>query len=884
MIKPQHESTFIDSAMGKSATKKTSKETPLMKQYYAIKAKYPDALLLFRVGDFYETFGEDAIRASKVLGIVLTQRKNGAASSVELAGFPHHSLEVYLPKLVRSGARVAICDQLEDPKQTKTIVKRGVTELVTPGVSFRDQILDGHKNNFLAAIHFESKTIGASFLDVSTGEFYVAEGSALYIEKLLSSFDPSEVLFERTKKQRFEELFGNKHHTFHLEDWVFQSDFANEKLLQHFGTHSLKGFGIEGIEAGIIAGGAALHYLRETQHEKVKHISSITRVELNEHVWLDQFTQRNLELFQSTNTNGKSLLDILDRTITTMGARLLKRWLAFPLNQVDFIEKRQDKVAGFIANSETRNELRSRLKHVADLERLVSRLAIGKVSPKEVNQLKSSLLEVDSISQLLMPINELFPSQLKRLKGGEQIISFISAHLDEEAPVQLAKGSVIKAGVNEELDELRKIAHSGKDYLVKIQQREVERTGISSLKIGYNNVFGYYLEVTNAHKSKVPEEWHRKQTLVNAERYITEELKDYEQKILGAEERIAILEAELYRKFIESLADHIPAIKANASAVAELDCFATFAQNAVDYHYSRPEVNLTHDIEIAQGRHPVIEQELPLEEEFVPNDIKLSSDEQQIIMLTGPNMAGKSALLRQTALISLMAQVGSWVPAQDAKLGLIDKLFSRVGASDNISQGESTFMVEMNETASILNNLSSRSLILLDEIGRGTSTYDGISIAWAIAEYLHTHPNKPLTLFATHYHELNEMASRFEGIKNFTIAIRETKDKIIFLRTLIEGGSEHSFGIHVAKMAGMPAELVTKAQEILKELEGSGKKELSKDALQKIDDGLQMSFFQLDDPTLSQIRDELINLEINSLTPVEALFKLNEIKKLLGSK
>lgn len=855
-----------------------------MQQYYAIKAKYPDALLLFRVGDFYETFGEDAIRASRILGIVLTKRKNGAASTVELAGFPHHSLDVYLPKLVRSGARVAICDQLEDPKQTKTIVKRGVTELVTPGISFRDQILDSNKNNFLASVHLNPKLIGAAFLDVSTGEFYVAEGDASYIEKLLASFDPSEVIYERSRKQSFESLFGNSFHTFHLEDWAFQEAFGRENLTRHFGTHSLKGFGVDTLTSGIVAAGAALHYLADSQHNKVEHISSITRVEMQEHVWLDRFTQQNLELFATTSDGGKSLLDVLNHTVTPMGSRMLKKWLAFPLNQIEAIEKRQNRVECVINQANLREKCRDHFRRISDLERIVSRLAIGKLSPKEAVQLMYSLREVAPVAQELEVIDGPFETILARLQNTEVVTELIDKYIHEDAPMLLSKGMVIKEGISEELDELRALSTNGKDHLVGIQQRETASTGISSLKIGFNNVFGYYLEVTNSHKDKVPAEWTRKQTLVNAERYITEELKGYEQKILGAEDKIQVLEADLYRQFLVKLADHISAIKSNAWAIAELDCYVSFAENALNFNYCRPELNMSHELNISQGRHPVIEQELPLEDSYVPNNVLMNSEEQQIIMLTGPNMAGKSALLRQTALISLMAQIGSWVPAASAQLGIIDKLFSRVGASDNISQGESTFMVEMNETASILNNLSSRSLILLDEIGRGTSTYDGISIAWAIAEYLHAHPSKPLTLFATHYHELNEMTDRFERIKNFTIAIRETKDKIVFLRTLIPGGSEHSFGIHVAKMAGMPASLVKRAQEVLLELEGSGKKELNKGALKEVAGDLQMSFFQLDDPVLSQIKDEITNMEINSLTPVEALFKLNEIKKLLGTR
>lgn len=864
-------------------TAKKHKETPLMKQYYAIKGKHPGALLLFRVGDFYETFGEDAIRASKILGIVLTQRKNGAASSVELAGFPHHSLEVYLPKLVRAGERVAICDQLEDPKMTKTIVKRGVTELVTPGVSFNDQILDSNRNNFLAAIQFGKKDLGVAFLDVSTGEFYVAQGNQHYIEKLVAGFNPSEVIFERGRKDQYYQAFGNKYHTYHLEDWAFQDEFANDLLTRHFNTHSLKGFGIEGFQQAIIAGGAVLHYLGETQHERLQHITSIARIDAQNHMWLDRFTQRNLELFYSTNENGIALLDVLDHTATPMGSRLLKHWLAFPLVSKEAIDERLESVAYFIDGDADRQTAKEQLRQVGDLERMTSRLSIGKLSPKEAIQLARSLQEAAPVSEIKLKsrvIKEL-KTGLKECAEAERLIV---KTLQPDPPSLVSKGNVIANGVNEELDDLRIVAFSGKDYLVKIQERESEKTGISSLKIGYNNVFGYYLEVTNAHKDKVPEEWVRKQTLVNAERYITEELKEYEQKILGAEERIQALEQRLYDELLQQLAAFITSIQRTARSLAEIDCLSTFADNAIRFDYCRPEVNLSHDIHITAGRHPVIEQEMPAGEGYIPNDVLLSQDTQQIIMLTGPNMAGKSALLRQCALTSLMAQIGSYVPAKHAELGLIDKLFTRVGASDNISQGESTFMVEMNETASILNNLSSRSLILLDEIGRGTSTYDGISIAWSIAEYLHNHKARPLTLFATHYHELNEMASICERIKNFTISIRETKDKIIFLRKLVPGGSEHSFGIQVAKMAGMPEGLIVRAQSILKEMEGDARSDLSKKKLSAVKDDIQLSIFQLDDPVLSQIRDELINIDINSLTPVEALFKLNEIKKLLGKR
>ncbi|MEZ4720639.1 MAG: DNA mismatch repair protein MutS [Flavobacteriales bacterium] len=864
-------------------TAKQKKETPLMQQYYAIKAKHPGALLLFRVGDFYETFSEDAVRTSKILGIVLTQRKNGAASSVELAGFPHHSLDVYLPKLVRAGERVAICDQLEDPKTTKTIVKRGVTELVTPGVSFNDQILDSNKNNFLASLHFGGPIVGAAFLDVSTGEFFVAQGELPYIEKLMTGFSPSEVIHERNKKERYLEAFGNKHHFYHLEDWAFQHEFATEILTRHFNTHSLKGFGIEELEAGIIAAGAALHYLSETQHDRVGHITSLSRIDANSHMWLDRFTQRNLELFYPSNENGKSLLQVLDNTSTPMGSRLLRHWLAFPLVDLNRISNRQDCVGHFISDAEDRESIRQTLRKVGDLERMVSRLAVSKLGPKEAVQLARSITEAQNASEtsLNAPLVKKLTEALKQSELAEKTIR---TTLQSDPPALVIKGNVIANGVNEELDDLRIIAFSGKDYLVKIQERETKRTGITSLKIGYNNVFGYYLEVTNAHASKVPEEWIRKQTLVNAERYVTEELKDYEQRILGAEEKIQAIEQRLYAELLESLVAYIQPIQQIAKLLAELDCLCTFASNAIQFNYCQPEVNDSHTIDIKEGRHPVIEQEMPLGESYVSNDVHLNKSDQQIIMLTGPNMAGKSALLRQCALISLMAQIGSYVPAKEAKLGMIDKLFTRVGASDNISQGESTFMVEMNETASILNNLSSRSLILLDEIGRGTSTYDGISIAWSIAEYLHSHEGKPLTLFATHYHELNEMADKFGRIKNFTISIREAKDKIIFLRKLITGGSEHSFGIQVAKMAGMPDSLIRRAKYILSELESSERSDLAKDKINSIKEEMQLSFFQLDDPVLSQIKDELINIDINSLTPVEALFKLNEIKKLLGKR
>lgn len=854
-----------------------------MRQYYAIKAKHPNALLLFRVGDFYETFGEDAVRTSKILGIVLTQRKNGAAATIELAGFPHHSLDVYLPKLVRAGERVAICDQLEDPKQTKTIVKRGVTELVTPGISFNSQLLESGQNNFLAAIHFSKDLLGVAFLDVSTGEFYVAEGNSPYIEKLIAGFGPSEVIFERGKKQVFHEIFGDKFHNYHLEDWVFNHEYSYEVLTRQFKTHSLKGFGIEDSQFATIAAGAAIHYLNETQHDRVSHISQVSRIDGKDHLWLDRFTQRNLELFSSTSENGKSLLQVIDHTITPMGSRLLKHWMAFPLNDIDAINHRLGFVDMFYENSELRDKVTAGLKRVSDLERMTSRLAIGKLGPKEAVQLSRSLKESHPIADALL-MDEKGKELVRAYHKCEEVIALIDRSITDDPPALVTKGNVIARGISQELDELRNIAFSGKDYLVKIQQREIENTGITSLKVGFNNVFGYYLEVTNAHKSKVPEGWTRKQTLTNAERYITEELKQYEEKILGAEERILALEVDLYAKLLDQLLQHIASIQKTAKCIAEIDCLSTFASNALEFEYCKPQINSSHCLDIKAGRHPVIERGMPVGESYISNDVLLDNEQQQIIMLTGPNMAGKSALLRQTALICLLAQIGSYVPASSAKLGVIDKLFTRVGASDNISQGESTFMVEMNETASILNNLSSRSLILLDEIGRGTSTYDGISIAWSIAEYLHQHPGRPLTLFATHYHELNEMEASFQRIKNFTISIKETTQKIVFLRKLIPGGSEHSFGIHVAKMAGMPDSLISRAEVMLKELEGSDRGKQSNDVVQAAGNAMQLSIFQLDDPVLSQIRDEITTIDINALTPVEALFKLNEIKKLIGKR
>lgn len=839
---------------------------------------------MFRVGDFYETFSEDAIKASKILGIVLTQRKNGSASSVELAGFPHHSLDAYLPKLVRAGERVAICDQLEDPKMTKTIVKRGVTELVTPGVSFSDKVLDHNKNNFLASLFFDDKEHGAAFLDVSTGEFFIAEGKLDYIEKLVMSFSPSEIVYERKKQGLYQENFGKKFYTYCLEDWAYNREFGYDLLLRQFGTHSLKGFGVEDLPKGIIAAGAAVHYLGETQHERLKHLNRLTRINEADHVWLDGFTMRNLELFHAAGHSGKALIDVLDNTITPMGARLLKQWLAFPLNDLESIENRLRIVGHFKENDNQASQLRDLIKNAGDLERMVSRIAIGKITPKELNQVARALEQVQPLREQLKATGM---EDLTKIAGELMDCRDLATHLRKwlhpDAPVNVQRGNAINNGVNEDLDELRYLCHSSKDILVQMQQREMQQTGISSLKVGFNNVFGYYLEVTHAHKAKVPEAWIRKQTLVNAERYITEELKEYEGKILGAEEKIQALEQQLYLELLTYLTDFIAPLQRTSQVLAKLDCLLNFAHIAGKSGYNRPEIHQGLSLDIEEGRHPMIEQEIPLGESYVPNGTHLDDQNQQIIMLTGPNMAGKSALLRQTALIVLMAQIGSFVPAKAAKIGLVDRIFTRVGASDNISQGESTFMVEMNETASILNNLSKRSLVLLDEIGRGTSTYDGISIAWAITEFLHRHPHRPRTLFATHYHELNEMAKSFERIKNFTIAIRETDNKIIFLRKLIPGGSEHSFGIHVAKMAGMPQTLIQRAYEVLKELENSHRQTDNTAKLGSLGhEQVQLSFFQLDDPVLSQIKDELVHIDINALTPVEALFKLNEIKKLIG--
>lgn len=870
-----------------SKKEKNPAETPLMKQYNQIKAKYPEALLLFRVGDFYETFGQDAVVASKVLGIVLTKRGAGSSSETELAGFPHHSLESYLPKLVRAGHRVAICDQLEDPKMTKTIVKRGVTELVTPGIAFSDKILDGHNNNFLAAIHVEKASFGAAFLDVTTGEFYVAQGNQEYIQKLLQSFEPSELLFQKNKTKFFEELFGNRHYSFRMEDWVFTSDFATEKLTNHFQTNSLKGFGVEELTLGQIAAGAILHYLGETQHDQLGHISQIQRIEEEKYVWLDRFTIRNLEIISPLNENGKTLFDTINATRTPMGTRLLRRWMVLPLKQVDRINARQEAVSALYSNSELRGRLIDELEEIGDMERLVSKVAVGRIHPKELRALSGILQHMAPIKSVCTDqTTPLLTQVAQQLDDCSEVISLIDDTILPEPAVLLGKGPVVASGVNIELDELRAIADGGKDYLEAMQERESERTGIPSLKIAFNNVFGYYLEVRNTHKDKVPENWIRKQTLVSAERYITPELKEYETKILGAEEKISAIEAKIYQELVLKLSKFVLPIQRNAQLIAQLDCLIGFAEIAHKNDYHQPVVNEGFALSITEGRHPVIEKQLKAGEQYVPNDVFLDKDSQQIIMITGPNMAGKSALLRQTALIVLMAQIGSFVPANAAEIGVVDKIFTRVGASDNISSGESTFMVEMNETSSILNNLSDRSLILLDEIGRGTSTYDGISIAWAIAEYIHEHPTaKGKTLFATHYHELNEMEEQFDRIHNFTVSVKEVGQKIIFLRKLIKGGSEHSFGIHVAKLAGMPTKVVQRAERMLEQLEiqhRSGQQESIREVVAQASNDMQLSFFQLNDPVLEQIHDQLVAIDINTLTPVEALMKLNEIKKLTG--
>ncbi|WP_350292997.1 DNA mismatch repair protein MutS [uncultured Croceitalea sp.] len=855
-----------------------------MQQYNTIKTKHPDALLLFRVGDFYETFGEDAIKAAQILGIVLTHRNNGG-DKTELAGFPHHSLNTYLPKLVKAGQRVAICDQLEDPKQTKSIVKRGVTELVTPGVALNDDILNAKTNNFLAAVHFGRNKLGVSFLDISTGEFLTSEGSAEQIDKLIQNFSPNEILVSKAHKKDFLDAFGNQLHSFFLEDWIFQEDYANESLTNHFKTKTLQGFGVAHLQHGIIASGAILHYLSETQHRQLQHINTLQRIAEEEYIWMDRFTIRNLELYQSTNLNAVTLLEIIDKTISPMGGRLLKRWLALPLKDAKKIQQRHQ-VVSFLKVEETQlQKLQHWIKQMGDLERLISKVATGKINPREVVQLKNSLEAVVPIKQLAIEsANTSLQHIGEHLYSCETLRGKIKEMLNEEAPISIAKGHTIAEGYSEELDELRGLAFSGKDYLNKMLERETEATGITSLKIASNNVFGYYIEVRNTHKDKVPETWIRKQTLVNAERYITEELKEYEAKILGAEERIFSLEQQLFEQLLVWMQAHILEVQQNAQLIAQLDCLCGFAQLAKDNNYTLPELNDSTDLEIKDGRHPVIEKQLPLGESYITNDVVLNRDNQQIIMITGPNMSGKSAILRQTALIVLLAQMGSFVPAASAKIGVVDKIFTRVGASDNISMGESTFMVEMNETASILNNLSERSLVLLDEIGRGTSTYDGISIAWAISEYLHEHPSKAKTLFATHYHELNEMTNTFSRIKNYNVSVKELKDNVLFLRKLVAGGSEHSFGIHVAKMAGMPQQVVQKANKMLKKLEKSHSSEEIATNLEAAQDEMQLSFFNLDDPLLEEIKEEILHLDIDTLTPVEALMKLNEIKRLLSKK
>jgi DNA mismatch repair protein MutS len=867
-----------------ASKEKVAKETPLMKQYNEIKRKYPDACLLFRVGDFYETFGEDAIRASKILGITLTKRGAGSDTETALAGFPHHSINTYLPKLVKAGLRVAICDQLEDPKMTKTIVKRGVTELVTPGVSLNDEVLQSKTNNFLASVCFANKNIGISFLDVSTGEFLTAQGNAEYIDKLLQNFNPSEVLVPKNCKSEFKDAFGEDFHTFYLEDWIYKEDYALETLTKHFQTNSLKGFGVEELKEGIISAGAILYYLSETQHNKVQHITAIQRIAEDAYVWMDRFTIRNLELYHSYNPNAVTLLDVIDKTLSPMGGRLLKRWLALPLKDTNKIKGRHAVVSYLKSNPEILHNIQYQIKQISDLERLISKIAAGKVSPREIIYLKESLDAIIPIKTLALES----PQEAVKVIGDslhscDLLREKIKTTLNQDAPVAISKGNAIATGVNEELDELRAISTSGKEFLEGIERRESERTGISSLKISFNNVFGYYIEVRNTHKDKVPEEWIRKQTLVNAERYITEELKEYETKILGAEEKIHKIESELFEQLVNWIATYIKPVQMNAYLVAQLDCLCSFTQMAVENQYVCPEIDDTFELDIKNGRHPVIEKQLPVGTPYIANDVFLDRETQQIIMITGPNMSGKSAILRQTALIVLLAQMGSFVPADSVRMGIVDKIFTRVGASDNISMGESTFMVEMNETASILNNISDRSLVLLDEIGRGTSTYDGISIAWAIAEFLHEHPSKAKTLFATHYHELNEMTESLPRIQNYNVAVKELKDTVLFVRKLVKGGSAHSFGIHVAKMAGMPQLVISKAQKLLKKLE----KNHSSDALNGIksaNDEMQMSFFNLDDPLLEEIKEEILSLDINAITPVEALMKLNEIKRMLVKK
>jgi DNA mismatch repair protein MutS len=867
-----------------SAKENKAKETPLMKQYNEIKRKYPDACLLFRVGDFYETFGEDAIRASKILGIVLTKRGAGSETETALAGFPHHSLNTYLPKLVKAGLRVAICDQLEDPKMTKTIVKRGVTELVTPGVSMNDEVLNSRANNFLASVYFGKKQLGVAFLDVSTGEFLTAQGNEEYIDKLLQNFSPSEILIQKNNKGQFKEAFGEDFNVFYLEDWVYKEDYAVETLMNHFQTNSLKGFGVEELSDGIIASGAILYYLSETQHNKVQHITNIQRIAEDAYVWMDRFTIRNLELYHSHSQNAVTLLDVIDRTLSPMGSRLLKRWLALPLKNIDKIRSRHEVVTYLKDNQEILQKIQYQIKQISDLERLISKVATGKISPREVIYLKESLDAIIPIKTIALASQQEAVRVIgDNLHACDLLREKIKTTLNQDAPVAIAKGNAIATGIHQELDELRNIAFSGKEYLEGIEARESERTGISSLKISFNNVFGYYIEVRNTHKDKVPSEWIRKQTLVNAERYITEELKEYETKILGAEEKIHQIESHLFEQLVIWIGTYIKQVQLNANLVAQLDCLTSFAQLAIENDYVCPILDETFELEITNGRHPVIEKQLPVGVPYVANDVFLDRETQQLIMITGPNMSGKSAILRQTALIVLLAQMGSFVPAEKVRMGVVDKIFTRVGASDNISMGESTFMVEMNETASILNNISDRSLVLLDEIGRGTSTYDGISIAWAIAEFLHENPARPKTLFATHYHELNEMSELLPRIQNYNVSVKELKDNVLFIRKLVKGGSAHSFGIHVAKMAGMPQMVIQKAQKLLKKLE----KNHSSDALNTIKsskDEMQLNIFNMDDPLLEEIREDILNLDINTLTPVEALMKLNELKRMLLKK
>ena len=865
-------------------------ETPLMKQYIEMKGKHPDAILLFRVGDFYETFSEDAITASEILGITLTRRANGSAQYVELAGFPHHALDTYLPKLVRAGKRVAICEQLEDPKLTKKLVKRGITELVTPGVSINDNILNHKENNFLAGIHFGKNICGIAFLDISTGEFLTAEGNYDYIDKLLNNFGPKEVLFERSKRKQFEEHFGTRFFTFELDDWIFTEDAATDRLLKHFETKNLKGFGVHTLKNGIIAAGSLLYYLDITQHKQISHITALSRIEEERYVRLDKFTVRSLELLNTMNEGGKSLLNVIDRTTSPMGARMLKRWIVFPLKDIRPINERLDVVEYFFKEPEIKEEIDQQLSLIGDMERLISKVAVGRISPREVVQLKVALSAIEPIRDICIRSGEpVLQSIGEQLNPCSLIRDRIEKEINPDAPTLVNRGGIICKGVNTELDELREMSYSGKDYLLHIQQREIERTGIPSLKISFNNVFGYYIEVRNTHKDKVPEEWIRKQTLVNAERYIAQELKEYEEKILGAEEKIITLETRLFNELILALNEYIPAIQHDATQIARLDCLLSFAKIAKENRYIRPEVNDSLEIDIKEGRHPVIEKQLPPGESYITNNVLLNNDTQQIIMITGPNMAGKSALLRQTALIVILAQIGCFVPAEAAHIGVVDKIFTRVGASDNISLGESTFMVEMNEAADILNNISNRSLVLFDELGRGTSTYDGISIAWAIVEHIHEHPRAHAkTLFATHYHELNDMEKTYKRIANYNVSVKEIDNKVIFLRKLVKGGSEHSFGIHVAKMAGMPQSIVKRAGDILKQLESNNRQGTVSKKTPEITPaaagGMQLSFFQLDDPVLSQIRDEIINIDINNLTPMEALNKLNDIRKIITGK